>query len=263
MADDKAKQPIIIKKKKGGHAGAHGGAWKIAYADFVTAMMAFFMVMWIIGLDVQTKQGIAEYFQNMSARARNEPASPQVVKFKGIPQVKPRIRPPVPRDNNLDKANAEQLSSQIDSLIAANPQLERLRGNLDVKISDTDMRIDFNESAEPGLFVGDGKELKSEAKRLIEGVGAILSRQRHRFTIEGHSDAKPLGRGASAWDQSTERAAAVRTVLGASGILDDRIISVSGFADTKPKFPNDPMNAGNRRVSIVIPYDLPEGEDIP
>ena len=112
-------------------------------------------------------------------------------------------RPPVPRDNNLDKDNAKQLASQIDSLIGANPQSERLRANIDMQISETEMRIDFHDGAEPGLFNPGGHDLRPEAKRLIGDIAAIISRQRNRFTIEGHLDARPV-EGKSRWDLSLD-----------------------------------------------------------
>ncbi len=259
MADDK-KQLIIIKKRKGGHSGHHGGAWKIAYADLVTAMMAFFLVMWIIGMDVETKQGIASYFQNMSARASHEPASPHIIHMQGSPPVNPRIKPPSPRDNNLDKQNATNLASQIDSLIGSNPQLERLRSSVTMVIEDHQMRIDFHDGGGQSLFVGDGNQLKPEAKRLIEGVAALMQRNRAKFIIEGHSESRGPsgGTGQGLWELSTGRAVTLRGALANAGIGDDRILEVKGMGDNQLRIPEDPVNPANRRVSIVAPYDLPE-----
>jgi chemotaxis protein MotB len=261
MADDKKKQPIIIKKKKGGHGGHHGGAWKIAYADFVTAMMAFFMVMWVIGLDVQTKQGIAAFFQNMSARSRNEPASPHILHMKGSPPVKPRPRPPIPHDNNLDAQNAQKLKNQIEALVASNPQTERLRTNMEISILDTEMHIDFVEGTDTGLFEGNGKELRTDAKRLIEAAGTILSRHRHLFSIEGHTDGRPVGQpGYGKWELAADRANAVRAALANVGMNEERVLAVQSYADIHLRFPKDPMNPGNRRVTLVVPFDLPDGD---
>lgn len=259
MADNKAKQPIIIKKKKGGH-GHHGGAWKIALADMMTAMMAFFLVMWIVGMDVQTKQGIAAYFQNMSARATHDPASPHIVHLEGAPPVNPRLKPPVPRDNNLDKQNATIIASQIDSLIGSNPQLERLRGAVSVKVEDKQMRIEFHDGGGQSLFVADGAQLRPEARRLVEGVAVIMQHNRAKLSIEGHSESRGSGGGSGQglWEQSTGRAVALRGVLANAGIADDRIIEVKGLGDTRLSTPEDPANPANRRVSIVAPYDLEE-----
>lgn len=261
MADDKKKQPIIIKKRKAGHAGAHGGAWKIAYADLVTAMMAFFLVMWIIGMDVQTKQGIAEYFQNMSARAINEPASPNVIKMRGSPPVRPRNKPPVPRDANMDEQNAKIVSSQIESMMAATPQMERLRGAVDTKVSETEMRIEFHDGGGESVFAGDGSQMRPEGKRLIEGVAAILKTMRTKVEIEGHwSTRGPTGgEGGHAqgiWEVSTARAVAVRGVLANAGISEERVLVVKGLGDTQLKMRDDPQNPANRRVVIVAPYDV-------
>ncbi|MBN8526755.1 MAG: OmpA family protein [Planctomycetes bacterium] len=261
MADDKKKQPIIIKKRKGGHGGAHGGAWKIALADMMTAMMAFFLVMWIIGMDVQTKQGIAEYFQNMSARATHEPASPNVIKMRGSPPVRPRNKPPVPRDANMDEQNAKIVQSQIDSLISSTPQLERMRSSIDVQISETEMRIELSDSGGNSLFVGESAQLKPDARRLVEGVAAIMRRNRAKVEIEGHSESRGQtggagGNGQSLWETSTARAVAVRGALADGGIGDERILMVKGMGDTQLKVKEDPANEANRRVVIVAPFDL-------
>jgi chemotaxis protein MotB len=261
MADDKKKQPIIIKKKKAGHAGAHGGAWKIAYADLVTAMMAFFLVMWIIGMDVQTKQGIAEYFQNMSARAINEPASPNVIKMHGSPPVRPRNKPPVPRDANMDEQNAKIVNSQIDSLLSSSPQMERLRPGVEVQISETDMRIEFNDGGSESVFAADSAQMRPEGKRLVEGVAAILRRLRAKVEIEGHGSTRGPTGGAGGlaqgiWEISTARAVAVRGVLATSGIGEERVLMVKGLGDNKLKMRDDPINPANSRVVIVVPYDV-------
>ncbi|MCX8039750.1 MAG: flagellar motor protein MotB [Planctomycetota bacterium] len=259
MAEDK-KQPIIIKKKKGGHGGHHGGAWKIAYADFVTAMMAFFLVMWIIGMDIKTKQGIASYFQNLSARATHNPASPFIVNLQGAPPVRPQPEPVKPRDSNLDKQAAKMIAQQIESMIAASPQLERLRGNVSVEIGDREMRIELADTVSETLFIAGGTQLRPEARRLIEGVAVILQRYRSKFVIEGHSEARGAsgGTGQNLWELSTGRAVSVRGALAAAGISDERILEVKGLGDTRLKRRDDPLSPANRRVSIVAPYDIPE-----
>jgi chemotaxis protein MotB len=257
VADNKKQSIIVIKKKKGGH-GVHGGAWKIALADMMTAMMAFFLVMWIVGMDVQTKQGIAEYFQNMSARAINEPASVNVVKMSGSPPVRPRNKPPVPRDANMDEQNAKIVASQIDSLIGSNAQLERMRAAVEVQVEEHEMRIEFNDGGGESLFIGDGSQLRPEAKRLIEGVASIMLRNRAKFEIEGHSESRggSGGSGQNLWEVSTARAVAVRGALAGSGIGDDRLLMVKGMGDTHLKLREDPSNPANRRVVIVAPYDV-------
>jgi chemotaxis protein MotB len=262
MADDKSKQPIIIKKKKGGHAGAHGGAWKIAYADFVTAMMAFFLVMWIIGMDVQTKQGIASYFQNLTARATNEPASPHIVHLIGSPPVKPQPEPIAPRDNNLDRTNAEKLRTQIDALVASSAGFERQRPNLDLLINDKAMRIDITEASDPVPFDGKG-QLKLESRKLVEGLAILLKRYRYRMYIEGYHDARaPAEQSLDKWQAAANRACAVRNALVGGGIDPERIIHVRSFGDAHLRISADPINSANRRVSILMPYDLP-AEDQP
>jgi chemotaxis protein MotB len=258
MADDKSKQPIIIKKRKGGHAGAHGGAWKIAYADFVTAMMAFFLVMWIVGMAEETKHGIAEYFQNMSARAINLPASPHLIHMGGAPPVRPNLKPLIPRDNNFDKPQAELLGSKIDSLLGSSLQFERLRGTIISQVEDDRMLITFCDTAEASLFTDDGATLKPESRRLFEGIAAVVANYRCRFVIEGHTDGRTAPGLPGKWERSADRAVAIRVALANGAIGDDRIEGLLAFADNRLALQSDPMNPANRRVVIVIPYDLPD-----
>lgn len=252
------KPTIIIKKKRNdSHAGSHGGAWKIAYGDFVTAMMAFFLVMWIIGMGKETKHGIAEYFRNMSARASFAPASPYVVHMGGAPPVRPNLMPIAPHDNNCDRQQADLFKSKIEYLIGSTPQFNRLRTTIFCNPDKDFMTITLADAPDASLFSTDnGVELKQESRRLIEGIAAILSYSRCRFYLEGHTDAQAISPGAPGkWERSALRAVAVREALATGGLNDDRVVEVSEFGDTRLAIPSDPLNPGNRRVILIIPYD--------
>ena len=252
---------IIIKKKKDSHTGSHGGAWKIAYGDFVTAMMAFFLVMWIIGMGKETKHGIAEYFRNMSARASFAPASPYVVHMGGAPPVRPNLMPIAPHDNNCDQQQAELFKKKIDDLICSSLQFNHLRTTIECAPGKDGMTITLADTPDISLFTSEsGAELKPESRRLLEGIAAVLSYSRCRFSIEGHSNAQAAGPGAlGKWERSALRAVAIRMALAAGGINDDRMVEVAEFGDTRLAIPSDPLNPGNRRVIVIIPYDEPPG----
>jgi chemotaxis protein MotB len=160
----------------------------------------------------------------------------------------------------MDAQNAGVLKSQIESLIGSSPQFERLRAAVDMQIGDKDMRIEFHDGGGESLFVGETAQLRPEARRLMEGVAALLNKKRAKLSLEGHAPSRGgTGLGQGEWEVSTSRAVALRGALANGGVDDERIIEVKGLGDTKPKIPEDPSNPANRRVAIVMPYDVPDG----
>lgn len=244
---EQIKEIIIVKRSRHhAHAGAHGGAWKIAYADFVTAMMAFFLVMWIIGLDVQTKRGIAEYFQNMSARAEHAPSSPYVVHLRGSPLVRPRLPPVVPREDNLDRDAAKQLASQLESLLHSSIAMQRLVPSVAIIVSDQGLRIDMLDG-DGSAFATASTVLSGDGQRFLSGVGAIVQRLRSVVYIESQGGrTASVDRNGDSWSMAAARSVAVRQVLVNNSLGTDRIASVATVGEDQ--------RAG--RVSVVIPFDL-------
>ena len=254
MADDN-QAPILIKKiKKGGH-GHHGGAWKLAYADFVTAMMAFFLVMWIIGLDFKTKNGLAEYFQNPGAFKINFKASPYMMNLDGKPPSAMSTVEATSRENhNVDLDGAESLASLITSAINNEPRIKDLARRTEVKVTSEGLKVEFQEQTGGTFFAPNGKELKPEAQRLFQTIAPVLIGSKKQLEIEGHTDASPLtDLNYTKWELSADRANAVRRALYAVGVPQTQIVSVNAKADRYLKRKESPRAVENNRVTIMIP----------
>jgi len=278
MAGDAKKlQPIIIKRvKKGGH-GAHGGAWKIAYADFVTAMMAFFLLMWLLGSTTDgDKKGIADYFASPLKIALLEGGSgagdaSSVVKGGG--QDLTRTSGQVKRGDieakratvNLQALKAEQIRAEVARLrelkqhveerIAANPKLAAMQSQLRLDMTRDGLRIQIVDAANRPMFALGSAEVEPYMRDLLRDIGSVLAEVPNRLTLEGHTDAAPyIGgeRGYSNWELSADRANASRRELVAGGLPDDRTLRVQGLAASSLFDPQDPRAPSNRRISIIV-----------
>jgi chemotaxis protein MotB len=277
MAGDAKKlQPIIVKKiKKGGHA-AHGGAWKIAYADFVTAMMAFFLLMWLLGSTTEgDKKGIADYFQSPLKVALGGGSgsgdSSHLVKGGGedltraTGQVK-RGDVEARRDTvNLHKLKAEQmraeisrlegLKEQIESKLAADPKLQGLRSQIRLDMTRDGLRIQIVDGDNRPMFASGSGVVQVYMRELLREIGSILQEVPNKLTLEGHTDAMPFASGDAGygnWELSADRANASRRELMAGGLADDRVLRVQGLAASMPLDPKDPGSPVNRRISIIV-----------
>ena len=253
MADEN--QPIIIKKKKAAHAGPHGGAWKLAYADFVTAMMAFFLVMWIIGMDVKTKSGLAEYFSNPGAFKVDFKSSPHMIKLDGRPASQQVQIEATQRElTNLEVEAAEQLSATISSTLDAEGILPRMAANLSIKLTEKGLRIDIMESGPTGtIFETNTATLKPEGRRLLQAITPRLMGAKKGISIEGYVSTKIPS--ADRWDVSLNRANSARREMAAIGLKSSDLLTVSGMGDTNFKVPDNPQAPANDRISILIPMD--------
>jgi chemotaxis protein MotB len=248
----------IIKKTKRAHGGSHGGAWKVAYADFVTAMMALFIVLWIIGQSDAVKQAIAAYFKDpgVFSTSRSGGILDGVQKTQMLPP------PPVPLDTlaaELDKLRSE--AGEIRKAVADIPEFAKFKDKIQVVVTPEGLRIDLIEDSE-GLFFDIGKAtVKSETVKLLKMIGNHVGRLPNGVVVEGYTDARPYASsGYSNWNLSSDRANAARTVLEESGMRDHQILEVRGFADRKLKVPDKPLDYSNRRVSILVtPTALSQG----
>ncbi len=252
LAEDKRPINIIRKKKRGAH-DHHGGAWKVAYADFVTAMMALFIVLWILGQSKQVKQYVAEYFRDPGAfnektraGALNGGLSPvqnQSMSKIGLPL----------------KGQSEELTSltnegkKLEQKIASIPELRKLMDQIKITVSKEGLRIELIEDSK-GLFFSVGSaSLKPETVVLLEMIANELSRLPNQIIIEGYTDARPYVRSNySNWQLSTDRANAARVVLNESGLNKKQILEVRGYGDRRLRDPQNPYDYSNRRVSIVV-----------
>ena len=278
MAGDAKKlQPIIVKRiKKGGHT-AHGGAWKIAYADFVTAMMAFFLLMWLLGSTTDgDKKGIADYFASplkvaLLGGGAGSGDSSHVVKGGGQDltrssgQVKRGDVQAERKTINLQALKAEQiraehaaleaLKERIQQKVAANPVLASLGGQIRLEMTRDGLRIQIVDAGNRPMFDSGSAVVKPYMRELLQAIGSVLGEVPNRLTLEGHTDAAPFGggdRGYSNWELSADRANASRRELMAGGMPEDRPLRVQGLAASSLFDPRDPLAPGNRRISIIV-----------
>ena len=277
MAGDAKKlQPIIVKKvKKGGHA-AHGGAWKIAYADFVTAMMAFFLLMWLLGSTTEgDKKGIADYFQSplkvSMFGGSGSGDSAHVLKGGGTDltrstgQVK-RGDLDAKRDTiNLHKLKAEQmraeisrlenLKAQVEQKLASNPRLDAMKSQIRLDMTRDGLRIQIVDEGNRPMFASGSAVVQPTMRELLREIGSVLTEVPNKLTLEGHTDSKPFGGGDAGytnWELSADRANASRRELAAGGLGEDRMLRVQGLAASTPLDAKDPAAPQNRRISIIV-----------
>lgn len=255
--------PIIIKKKRGhgGHAH-HGGSWKVAYADFVTAMMAFFMVMWIMGLSDSSKAQIQGYFNDPLGFKKNESKSKTIFTLKGMPQAKPgKKKSPGDDVTDLDEKQMEQLKQKISSALKGNSSLKELMKDVSMTITNEGLQIDLLETRGAVFFESGQAVIRPGAKLILRRIGLLLGKAKRKVVVEGHTDAKPYaGQGYTNWDLSTDRARALQRELANDGVNNDQFAGIRGFADTKLLVPSDPFDFKNRRVTILLPFEGTPGE---
>ena len=256
MAARGGKKIVIVKKKIMGGGGHHGGSWKVAYADFVTAMMAFFMVMWILGMDDKTKQAIEGYFANPVGYKKGFGAGSSPLSSGSSPSAiqKTPMRMIV---RTTEQRTFENLRRSILDKLAENDSLKKLNAVVDVQVTNEGLRIELIESGKGDVYFPIGSSKMNVATMLtLQLVGAELRELDNKIVLEGHTDAARYGGDGTYgnWELSTDRANAARRVLQSTGVAGDRVVGVRGYADTKPRVLNDPMAAANRRISILLPY---------
>jgi chemotaxis protein MotB len=277
MAGDAKKlQPIIVKKiKKGGHA-AHGGAWKIAYADFVTAMMAFFLLMWLLGSTTEgDKKGISDYFQSplkvAMAGGSGSGESSSIIKGGGeslasaVGQVKRGDTPASKETLALRKLKAEQmraevarlegLKEEIERRLQANKSLDALRSQIRLDMTRDGLRIQIVDAENRPMFDSGSAVVQPYMRDLLRAIGTVLQEVPNRLTLEGHTDSLPFSAGEagySNWELSADRANASRRELLAGGMTGERVLRVQGLASSTPMDPKSPQAPINRRISIIV-----------
>lgn len=238
---DKNKRPIIvIKRKKAGHGAHHGGAWKVAYADFVTAMMALFIVLWLMSADEVTKKQIAAYFNN--------PTGPGTLTGSAAAGVGHAIE--------LPKEDMARLRERIQKALASIPDFSNLKDHVEVTVTSDGLRIELLET-DKGMFFESGRPQPTKSgAALLSRLSEELSKIPNSILIEGHTDSKPYGGDGSYsnWELSTDRANAARKLMVSEGIRPEQVGQVRGFADRQLRRLDDPENATNRRISVIVQY---------
>ncbi len=262
------KRPIIIKKVRKGHHGHHGGAWKIAYADFVTAMMAFFLLMWLIGSTSQADlKGIAEYFENpwrvsMSGGSGAGDAT-AVIKGGGedltrstgqVKKTNEGKRDIVTRAEEEETKRLEALRKELLKRVEENPELNRYFDQVRVELTRDGLRVQIIDEAKRPMFRLASDEMEPYAREILTELAPAIAALPNRVSISGHTDARPFARDVwfSNWELSADRANAARRGLVSSGLPASQIVRVAGLADSVPLNREDPYAAINRRISILV-----------
>ncbi|HTX76051.1 MAG TPA: flagellar motor protein MotB [Terracidiphilus sp.] len=238
MAAGKA-QPIIVIKKKGGHGGHHGGAWKVAYADFVTAMMSLFIVLWLMNSSDKIKKAVAGYFNDPRGTAN---LMGTTMSGNGV---------------NVTQENNEQmkaLKEKLEAEIAARKELEKLAKQIEMTVTPEGLRIEMLESKDGTFFDTGSPRLSQPGQELLALLAGELKALPNALLIEGHTDAQPYASdaGYTNWELSADRANAARRLLQQDGVRRDQVTQVRGYADQLLRVKNNPYDPSNRRVSILV-----------
>lgn len=237
MADS---EQIIIIKKKRGHGGHHGGAWKVAYADFVTAMMSLFIVLWLMNTAAPVKQAVAGYFKDPTGKG----------KFTGSALAGSGESISVKSDD------MPKLKDTLEQAMKQMPDFERLKQQVEMTVTGEGLRIELLET-EKGMFFESGSSMPSgKGKELLIKLAQELGRLPNKILLEGHTDASPFSsqNGYSNWELSTDRANAARRLMQTSGMRIGQVTEVRGFADQKLRKGGDPSAPSNRRISLIVQY---------
>jgi len=262
MAIDDKKQPIIIRKKRGGH-GAHGGAWKVAYADFMTAMMAFFLLMWLLGSTTQDqREGIAEWFQNPSAPQGAGGASTSMIQFGGALEL-PRgegdpfknAKVETAEDAQADKARLDELLARLMEQIENTPSLKDFKDQLLLDITSEGLRIQIVDKENRPMFDLGGTRLKWYTRVILHELAKTINEVPNFVSIAGHTDAMPYSAETidySNWELSADRSNTARREMIAGGMARHKFGRVVGLADSVLFDKENPFNPVNRRISIVV-----------
>ncbi|MBX3097190.1 MAG: OmpA family protein [Fimbriimonadaceae bacterium] len=254
--------PIIIKKKKVSGHGHHGGAWKVAFADFVTAMMAFFMVMWIMGLSQEDRMIIQSYFEDPVGFERRQALSPISISLLGKGSAsKKNGQESTSSAQEQERTEAIQLKNDVQKAVEGDANLRGLVNNdsVEISVNSEGVLLEFIENEANGevFFELGSANVRPAARELIRRIGPLLAATRRPLQIEGHTDSRAYpGVGYDNFDLSTDRAHTVRRLLAAAGVRNQQFIQVIGYADTRPRPGTDPKHFSNRRVSVLLPYAM-------
>ena len=235
-------QPIIVIKKKGGHGGHHGGAWKVAYADFVTAMMSLFIVLWLMGSSEKVKKAVAGYF--------NDPKGTGGLLGTTLTGT----------GESIAQASTDELQKLKDKLekeIKARKDLEKLSKQIEITITPEGLRIELIEDKDGTFYELGSAKLSRNGQELLALLAAELKTLPNSLLIEGHTDATPYSNdtGYSNWDLSADRANSARRLLQEDGVRANQVTQVRGYADQMLRVKSNPTDPSNRRVSILVKND--------
>jgi len=240
-------RPVIIVKKKGGHGGHHGGAWKVAYADFVTAMMSLFIVLWLLNSSKKVQEAVGGYFKDPTGTAAKIGST-----MEGAGEY-----------FSLTKDNMPKLKEQLEQKIHELTDFEKLKSHIEMTVTSEGLRIELMESASGTLFDNGSPKLNSDGRELLISLAQEMGKLPNKISIEGHTDSKPYATSGSYsnWELSTDRANSARRLMQANGLGASQVTQVRGFADQRLRKLDDPLDPSNRRISLIVQYTLKTNDE--
>jgi chemotaxis protein MotB len=245
---------IIVRRKKGGHGGHHGGAWKVAYADFVTAMMAFFLVMWLAAQDSRIREAVAGYFAEPGLMPHERSNSMLESGRGGIDPSGMTVLDRQP--SSLQEAEQRALSEAAERIRQETQarEFESLRDQVELRITSEGLRIELVERSGSSFFDSGSSVLRGESIKILSVIAREIGRLQNDVVIEGHTDSRQYASGDryGNWELSSDRANAARRVMLVEGLREGQLRTVRGFADNELRIPEAPLDPRNRRVSIVV-----------
>jgi chemotaxis protein MotB len=231
-------RPIIIIKKKAGHGGHHGGAWKVAYADFVTAMMALFIVLWLLNTSKPVKEAVAGYFKDPAGTA-DKMGSTKVGTAEALA---------------ISKDDMPKLKEELEKAISKVPDFDKIKDQIEMTITPEGLRIELLETETGTFFELGSSNPNGNGKELLSVLAQELGKLPNHLSIEGHTDSKPYTgrREYGNWELSTDRANAARRLMQHNGVGGDQVSQVRGYADQMLRKAGQPLDASNRRISVIV-----------
>jgi chemotaxis protein MotB len=235
-----AAKTIILFKKAKPHAVPHGGSWKVAYADFVTAMMSLFIVLWLMNTSDHVRRAVAGYFNDPLGRSA----------LTGTDRSGTADNLPITRDN------IRQLKARLEQSIRQLNDLKSLSNQIEITVTPEGLRIELLETKDGSFFHTGSAELNANGRELLSVLATQLGTVPNRVSIEGHTDARPYAGAANYgnWELSSDRANAARRLMQQSGLRRNQVSQVRGYADQRLRVPGNPFDPSNRRISLIVQY---------
>jgi chemotaxis protein MotB len=235
-----AAQPVVVIKKRAHHGGHHGGAWKVAYADFVTAMMALFIVLWLMNASKEIQEAVGGYFRNPTGTSKRIGGG----------------ETGAGDSYTLSKDNIDKLKDELEKTVRKSPDFAKLKDNIEITVTPEGLRVELLESA-MGTFFQSGVAMPTDSgKDILVKLAQELGKLPNKVSIEGHTDSKPFSsdKNYGNWELSTDRANMARRLMQANGLGANQVTQVRGYADQRLRKPDNPADPSNRRISLIVQY---------
>ncbi len=233
-------KPIIIIKKRGGHGGHHGGAWKVAYADFVTAMMALFIVLWLLNSSKQVREAVGGYFEDPTGTSKNVGSNMQ-----GSGE-----------SFALSRDDMPKLKEELQKSVRQVADFEKLKDHIEMTVTADGLRIELMEGASGTFFESGNPVPTATGREFLVTLAQQLGKLPNKISIEGHTDAKPFAKTGNYgnWELSADRANAARRLMQESGVGESQVVQIRGYSDQQLRKPGSPEDPSNRRISLIVQY---------